>query len=113
MAQPPFLGQVMLVPGWFLPKGYEVADGSLHQIKHAEGDPKTASDRALFQLIANRFGGDGKETFALPKLAPYCTVADQNESESKCLHWVIATDLTAGAVIPEAGHTIWQVEDKD
>ncbi len=54
-----FLGSLMLVPYNFEPYGWAACDGRLLQI---------VQNTALFALIGNQFGGDGKTTFALPDL---------------------------------------------
>ena len=55
------LGQVILLPYDFVPVGWLECNGQLLQIQQFT---------ALFALIGAQFGGDGKTTFALPKLAP-------------------------------------------
>ena len=45
---------------WTRPvKGWHICDGAIMQIN---------TNQALFSLIGNRFGGDGRSTFALPDL---------------------------------------------
>ena len=56
----PFIGQIQLFPYNFAPKGWAPCDGSLLQI---------ATNTPLFSLLSTNFGGDGRTTFALPKLA--------------------------------------------
>ena len=56
----PFLGQIQLLPYNFAPKGWAPCDGQSLSI---------SQNMALFALIGTNFGGDGKTTFALPKLA--------------------------------------------
>ena len=56
----PFLGQIQLLPYTFAPRGWMLCDGQSLSI---------AQNTALFSLIGTNFGGDGKTTFALPKLA--------------------------------------------
>ncbi len=59
-----FIGQIIILPFNFAPEGFASCDGQLLPI---------AEYPALFSLIGNTFGGDGKTTFALPnyrKLAP-------------------------------------------
>ena len=56
----PFLGQIQLFPYNFAPKGWALCDGQSLSI---------GQNTALFALIGTNFGGDGKTTFALPKLA--------------------------------------------
>ena len=55
----PFLGQIQLFPYTFAPQGWARAMGSLAINQYT----------ALFALIGTNFGGDGRTTFALPKLA--------------------------------------------
>ena len=55
----PYLGQIILNPLTFVPKNWHACDGTLLQ---------TDQEPALFSLLANRYGGDGRITFALPNL---------------------------------------------
>jgi microcystin-dependent protein len=55
----PFVGQVMIVPYNFAPRGWNMCDGSLVAI---------SQNTALFSLLGTQFGGDGRVTFALPDL---------------------------------------------
>jgi microcystin-dependent protein len=54
-----FIGTLMLVPYKFAPYGWAFCQGQLLQIQQYA---------ALYSLIANRFGGDGRTNFALPNL---------------------------------------------
>lgn len=56
----PILGTVYLFAGNFAPKGYAMCDGQLLPI---------SQNTALFSILGTTYGGDGKTTFALPKLA--------------------------------------------
>jgi microcystin-dependent protein len=59
----PYLGEMLLVPYSFCPKGWVAAQGQLLPINQ---------NQALFALIGTTYGGDGKTTFALPHLtAPH------------------------------------------
>ncbi len=58
MAQP-YVGEIRLFAGTFVPNGWALCDGSLIQIAEYE---------TLFQLIGTTYGGDGQDTFALPDL---------------------------------------------
>ena len=63
-----FVGQIELFGFNFAPRGWAPCDGSLLQI---------SQNTALFSLLGTTFGGDGKTSFALPKLdgpngAHYC-----------------------------------------
>ena len=57
----PFLGQIQAFPFSFTPQGWLPCNGQLLPIPQYT---------ALFYLIGTVYGGDGKTTFALPKLAP-------------------------------------------
>lgn len=53
------IGTIMLFPYNFAPVGWQKCDGTLIYINQYQ---------ALFSLIANKFGGDGTTTFAVPNL---------------------------------------------
>ena len=53
------LGTIFLFGGNFAPKGFALCDGQLMQINQ---------NTALFSVIGTTYGGDGRTTFALPKL---------------------------------------------
>jgi len=55
----PFVGQVLIVPYNFAPRGFHLCDGTILQI---------SSNTALFSLLGTTYGGDGVHTFALPDL---------------------------------------------
>ena len=55
----PYLGQLMLVPYNFCPRGWAPAEGQILSI---------AQNTALFALIGTTYGGNGQTTFALPDL---------------------------------------------
>jgi microcystin-dependent protein len=54
-----FLGIIKLFAGDFAPQGWMLCDGRTLPISHNE---------ALFSVIGNRYGGDGRTNFALPDL---------------------------------------------
>ncbi len=55
----PYLGELTLYPYNFCPRGWAPADGKLLSI---------SENTALFSLYGTTFGGDGRNTFALPDL---------------------------------------------
>jgi microcystin-dependent protein len=55
----PFLGQIILVPYNFAPRGWAFCNGQLLSI---------AQNTALFSLLGTTYGGNGQTTFALPDL---------------------------------------------
>ena len=54
-----FLGQLLLVPYNFAPKGWAFANGQIMSI---------SQNTALFSLLGTYFGGNGTSTFGLPDL---------------------------------------------
>lgn len=55
----PFLGQIMIVPYNFAPRGWAFCAGQILPI---------AQNTALFSLLGTTYGGNGQTTFALPDL---------------------------------------------
>jgi microcystin-dependent protein len=55
----PLLGQIMIVPYQFAPKGWALCNGQVLPINQ---------NQALFALLGTTFGGDGLTSFALPDL---------------------------------------------
>ena len=59
-----FIGQICMFPLSWVPRGWAKCDGTLLSI---------SENQALFSLIGMEFGGDGRQTFALPKMPPIKT----------------------------------------
>jgi microcystin-dependent protein len=55
----PFLGQISLFGFDFAPRGWARCDGQVLPIDR---------NTALFAVLGTQFGGDGRTTFALPKM---------------------------------------------
>jgi microcystin-dependent protein len=55
----PFLGEIKIVAFNFPPKGWAFCDGQLLPINQ---------NQALFSILGTTYGGDGRQTFALPDL---------------------------------------------
>jgi len=55
----PFIGEIRLFAGNFAPRGWARCDGKILNIQQ---------NTALFSILGNIYGGDGKTTFALPNL---------------------------------------------
>jgi microcystin-dependent protein len=68
------LGSLLLIPYDFVPLSFEKSAGQILPI---------ASNPALFTLLGNRFGGDGKKTFGLPDM--------RGQEPIKGLSYLIAT----------------------
>jgi microcystin-dependent protein len=61
VAVQPYLGQIDTFAFNFAPSGWQPCDGRLLQINQ---------NRALYALLSNTYGGDGRLTFGVPRLAP-------------------------------------------
>jgi microcystin-dependent protein len=114
----PFIGEVRIFSGANPPSGWLTCDGQLL--------PVSGPYNALFQVIGNRYGGDGVSTFGLPEVrgrvpmgagqGPGLTnraLGASGGAESHVLtlneipahtHTVIATAAVGGSESP-AGHT--------
>src|SRR5580700_4553149 len=55
----PFLGEIKIISWNFPPKGWALCNGQLLPINQ---------NQALFSLFGTTYGGDGRNTFALPNL---------------------------------------------
>jgi microcystin-dependent protein len=55
----PFLGEIKIMSFNFAPKGWALSNGQLLPINQ---------NQALFSLLGTTYGGDGRQTFALPDL---------------------------------------------
>jgi len=54
-----YYGEIRLIAGTYPPKNWAFCDGSVIQV---------GANTALFSLLGNTYGGDGRQTFALPDL---------------------------------------------
>ena len=61
-----FIGQLMLVPYNFPPRGFAFCQGQLMSI---------SQNTALFSLLGTYYGGDGRTTFGLPNLQGTCALS--------------------------------------
>lgn len=55
----PFIGEIRIFAGNYAPPGWALCNGDILQIQQ---------HTALFALLGNTYGGDGRTTFALPDL---------------------------------------------
>ncbi len=55
----PFIGELMLTPYNFCPRGFAMAQGQILSIQ---------TNTALFSLLGTTYGGNGQQTFGLPDL---------------------------------------------
>ncbi|UFH31119.1 tail fiber protein [Chryseobacterium sp. C-71] len=68
------LGTIKMFAGDFAPKGYMLCNGALLSINQ---------NTALFSLLGNVYGGDGRTTFALPNLNGRAPFGTGNSSTGK------------------------------
>lgn len=59
MSSEPLIGEIMMFGGYYAPRGWALCAGQLLPI---------TQNYALFSLLGNRYGGDGRTTFALPDM---------------------------------------------
>lgn len=55
----PFVGEIRMCAFAFAPQGWALCQGQILQVMQ---------NQALFSLLGNKYGGDGRTTFALPDL---------------------------------------------
>ena len=55
------IGEIRLFAGNFAPRDWAICDGQALDI---------SKNTALFSILGTQYGGDGRTTFQLPKLAP-------------------------------------------
>jgi microcystin-dependent protein len=65
----PYIGDVIIFAGGFAPRGWMFCDGRLLAI---------SQHTALYSLLGNTYGGDGRTTFALPDLRDEGIAPDKN-----------------------------------
>ncbi len=81
-----YLGEIRLFSFAKIPTGWAVCDGRTLQI---------AQNQALYSLLSNKYGGDGKTTFALPDLRGRVPVHTGQSSLSP--HTIYNMGATGGA----------------
>lgn len=55
----PYIGEIRLFAGSFVPAGWALCDGTEHSVQW---------NQALYTIVGNIYGGDGRTTFQLPDL---------------------------------------------
>jgi microcystin-dependent protein len=58
----PYVGEIRIFAGNYAPSGWAFCNGQIQQVQ---------ANQALFTIIGNQYGGDGRTTFALPNLQGY------------------------------------------
>src|SRR5690606_24771902 len=78
LAQDSMLGEISIFAGNFAPRGYTFCEGQELAINQ---------NPALFSILGDKYGGDGKTTFALPDLR-------KAEESLKGVRYIIAIEGT-------------------
>ena len=81
----PFLSEIRIFSFLFAPKGWTKCDGALLPINQ---------NQALFSLLGTTYGGDGRQTFALPNLQGRVPIHDGDGHVLGETGGVMATTLT-------------------
>jgi microcystin-dependent protein len=102
----PLLGEIMLVPYNFAPRGWAFCSGQILPI---------AQNTALFSLLGTTYGGNGQTTFALPDLRGRCALSSgQGPGLSNySLGQLSGTETVTliGNQLPIHSHTVAAVDD--
>ncbi|WP_028592297.1 phage tail protein [Paenibacillus massiliensis] len=80
----PFLGEIRLFPYNAIPKGWAACEGQILQIN---------MNQALYSILSNVYGGDGRTTFALPDYRGRTPIH-------------VSTSIPLGTSQGEASHTL-------
>jgi microcystin-dependent protein len=72
----PFLGEIETFAFNFCPAGWAPLDGAVLSI---------SQNTALFALLGTTYGGDGKTTFALPRVKPIFTLSPGAPQLVQCI----------------------------
>ncbi|MTV50430.1 tail fiber protein [Heliobacillus mobilis] len=75
----PILGQIQIFAFNYAPDGWTLCDGRQLQV---------AQNQALFSLISNTYGGDGRTTFNLPDLRNAAPFPSTNPSAPNCAYYI-------------------------
>lgn len=71
-----FIGQICYFPWKWAPRGWARCDGQFVAVSEYT---------ALYSLIGTEYGGDGRTSFALPKIDPIATAKSGNIYAYICL----------------------------
>lgn len=98
----PYLGEVKIVSFNFAPKGWAMCNGQSMPINQ---------NQALFSILGTTYGGDGRNTFALPNLQGRVPVyvgqgITLGESSGEQAHTVTLAEMPAHTHIPNANSAL-------
>lgn len=91
----PFVGQITLMGCNYPPRNWAFCDGTVMQITQNE---------ALFSLLGNTFGGDGRTTFALPDLRGRIPVGPNGSTVNQGSYFGVESVTLSEAQMPAHTH---------
>ena len=91
----PYLGEIRTVAFSFTPRGWALCDGSLLS---------AARNPGLFSVLQYRYGGDGRDAFALPDLRGRIGLGAGPGPEGTS--YTVGQQTGANAVVLEAAHVL-------
>ena len=92
----PFLGEIRLIGFNFAPQGWAICNGQLLPINQ---------NRTLYSLLGTTWGGDGRETFALPNLGGRALIGASSGYKLGAAGGEVSDTLST-ATIPSHTHTV-------
>jgi microcystin-dependent protein len=97
----PFLSEIRIFSFGFAPKGWALCNGQLLPINQ---------NQALFALLGTTYGGDGRQTFALPNLQGRVSIGVSNphplgERSGEQAHTLAVAELPAHAHAAKAANS--------
>src|SRR5206468_4239269 len=97
----PFLGEIKVISFNFPPKGWTFCNGQLLPINQ---------NQALFSILGTTYGGDGRQTFALPNLQGRTPIHEGQgftlgESAGETAHTLNISEMPAHNHVPVASST--------
>lgn len=102
----PYLSEIRIFPFTFAPRGWAFCHGQLLPI---------SQNTALFSLMSNSYGGDGRATFALPNLtgrAPMGSGTGPGLSQRKAAQkGGSETEILTSAALPAHTHTTYSEQE--
>lgn len=93
----PYIGEIRLFPYLnYVPQGWFLCDGTIYQVRQY---------MPLFAVLGGIYGGDGKNTFAVPQLAGFVAMGQSQVHPLADVHGAQTTTLTQ-AELPPHNHTM-------
>ena len=80
----PFYGEIIMTGFWFAPRNFAFCNGQFLDI---------SQNQALFSLIGNIYGGDGRTTFKLPDMRGRIPVHRHRRTRIHCRTGILTTSM--------------------